>query len=136
MDLESTLIRAEVLFKKFRRLVEAIDKKENFPTPRKVDNSNVISAVPTAHTRQSSSSSLPATRPEASSPSSSGPQQRQQPPRSPRRDNGKGKSSVPSPSPSSTLGSAKKEEDEKKRVITPELRTLLSRKIELVNNKN
>lgn len=31
MDLESTLIRAESLFRKFQRYVEAIDKKQNFP---------------------------------------------------------------------------------------------------------
>lgn len=34
MDLESTLIRAESLFRKFQRVVEAIDKKENFPGPK------------------------------------------------------------------------------------------------------
>ncbi|PMB66280.1 GTPase-activating protein GYP7 [Beauveria bassiana] len=34
MDLESTLIRAEALFRKFQRAVEAIDKKANFPAPR------------------------------------------------------------------------------------------------------
>jgi hypothetical protein len=34
MDLESTLIRAEQLFRRFRRLVEAVDKKHNFPPPR------------------------------------------------------------------------------------------------------
>ena len=34
MDLESTLIRAEQLFRRFRRLVEAVDKKHNFPAPR------------------------------------------------------------------------------------------------------
>jgi TBC1 domain family member 15 len=34
MDLESTLIRAEALFRKYQRLVEAIDKKGNFPGPR------------------------------------------------------------------------------------------------------
>ncbi|ROV90236.1 hypothetical protein VMCG_10261 [Cytospora schulzeri] len=34
IDLESTLIRAEALFRKFQRLIEAIDKKPNFPPPR------------------------------------------------------------------------------------------------------
>ncbi|KAH9901981.1 GTPase-activating protein GYP7 [Xylariomycetidae sp. FL2044] len=34
MDLDSTLIRAEALFRRFQRLVEAIDKKHNFPAPR------------------------------------------------------------------------------------------------------
>lgn len=33
MDLDSTLIRAESLFRKFQRMVEAVDKKDNFPTP-------------------------------------------------------------------------------------------------------
>ncbi|RBR13172.1 uncharacterized protein FIESC28_08358 [Fusarium coffeatum] len=34
IDLEATLIRAESLFKRFQRLVEAVDKKQNFPAPR------------------------------------------------------------------------------------------------------
>ncbi|KAJ4423475.1 GTPase activating protein [Gnomoniopsis sp. IMI 355080] len=34
IDLESTMIRAEALFRKFQRLIEAIDKKSNFPAPR------------------------------------------------------------------------------------------------------
>ena len=34
IDLESTLIRAEALFKRYQRLVEAVDKKQNFPAPR------------------------------------------------------------------------------------------------------
>ncbi|KAH0562175.1 hypothetical protein GP486_003128 [Trichoglossum hirsutum] len=34
IDLQSTLIRAEALFRRFQRTVEAIDKKSNFPPPR------------------------------------------------------------------------------------------------------
>jgi hypothetical protein len=34
IDLESTLIRAEALFRRFQRMVEAIDKKSNFPAPQ------------------------------------------------------------------------------------------------------
>ncbi|KAI0869177.1 GTPase-activating protein GYP7 [Hypoxylon argillaceum] len=34
IDLESTLIRAEYLFRRFQRLIEAIDKKKKFPAPR------------------------------------------------------------------------------------------------------
>lgn len=34
IDLESTLIRAEYLFRRFQRLIEAIDKKKIFPAPR------------------------------------------------------------------------------------------------------
>lgn len=33
IDLQSTLVKAEQLFKRFRRSVEAIDKKGNFPVP-------------------------------------------------------------------------------------------------------
>ena len=33
IDLQSTLIRAEGLFRRFQRTVEAIDKKNNFPAP-------------------------------------------------------------------------------------------------------
>ena len=34
IDLESTLVRAEALYRRFQRTVEAIDKKANFPTPK------------------------------------------------------------------------------------------------------
>ena len=34
IDLESTLVRAEALFRRFQRTVEAIDKKSNFPAPK------------------------------------------------------------------------------------------------------
>ena len=33
MDLTSTLLRAEALFRRFQRTVDAIDKKRNFPAP-------------------------------------------------------------------------------------------------------
>ncbi|KAK3686364.1 GTPase activating protein [Vermiconidia calcicola] len=33
IDLPSTMVRAEALFRKFQRMVEAIDKKSNFPIP-------------------------------------------------------------------------------------------------------
>lgn len=33
IDLQSTLVRAEGLFRRFQRVVEAIDKKSNFPAP-------------------------------------------------------------------------------------------------------
>lgn len=37
IDLESTLIKAEGLFRKFERLVETVDKSKNFPGPRKLE---------------------------------------------------------------------------------------------------
>lgn len=55
MDLESILIRAEALFLRFARLVEAVDKQENFPGPRALDGSRpgpVQDKVVTAELRQ------------------------------------------------------------------------------------
>ncbi|KAK5993697.1 GTPase-activating protein GYP7 [Cladobotryum mycophilum] len=92
MDLESTLIRAEVLFRRFQRLVEAVDKKQNFPAPR-TEAIERPSASPAG-----SSTSIP--------------QQQQQ-------QKNKGK----------TVESASKQDT---RVITPELRRLLSRKVEIL----
>jgi hypothetical protein len=76
--LESTLIRAEALFRHFQRVVEAIDKKENFPGPRKEGQAAEVED----------------------------------------KDKGKGKASP-------------KQLPEK--VITPELRKLLSRKVEILS---
>ncbi|KOS21355.1 GTPase-activating protein GYP7 [Escovopsis weberi] len=86
MDLESTLIRAEVLFKRFQRLVEAIDKKDNFPAPR-----------------------LEAPQSPASGSGSSG-----------------------SPRSGRTQSKDKGKAAEEPRVMTPELRRLLSRKVEVL----
>ncbi|KAH8879616.1 GTPase-activating protein GYP7 [Thozetella sp. PMI_491] len=87
MDLDSTLVRAESLFKKFQRLVEAIDKKGNFPRPRSQLTSPESSSSPQDTTSQ--------------------------PPTS--RDTAAGKAP-----------------DSPKKVITPELRQLLSRKVEIL----
>jgi hypothetical protein len=91
MDLESTLVRAESLFKRFQRTVETIDKKGNFPS------------APQARQRKQaagtgSSSSGSGTQAEASS---SGTDQGQE------------------------VG-----EEGDAKVISPELRALLSKKIE------
>ncbi|KAF4984246.1 hypothetical protein FZEAL_534 [Fusarium zealandicum] len=92
IDLELTLIRAESLFKRFQRLVEAVDKKQNFPAPR-VDKND------------SSSSNAP----------SSGPSKDSKSP-------GKGKAVEPAPTP-------------QQKVITPELRKLLSKNVEVLPRK-
>ncbi|KAK8932314.1 GTPase-activating protein GYP7 [Metarhizium anisopliae] len=84
MDLESTLIRAEVLFRKFQRLVEAVDKKQNFPGPR---------------ASCSSEASLPQSQ-----------SQTQTPPKG-------------------------KETETQQKVISPELRNLLNRKVEVLSRK-
>lgn len=84
MDLESTLIRAEALFRKFQRLVEAVDKKQNFPGPR---------------ASCSSEASLPQSQ-----------SQTQTPPKG-------------------------KETETQQKVISPELRNLLNRKVEVLSRK-
>lgn len=86
MDLESTLVRAETLYRKFQRLVEAIDKKQNFPPPREGSSSGEQSSEE-AKTQNSQS-------------------------------NNKGK-----------------ETESRQKVISPELRRLLSRKVEVLPRK-
>ncbi|RYP12659.1 hypothetical protein DL767_011194 [Monosporascus sp. MG133] len=93
-DLDSTLIRAETLFRRFQRLVEAIDKKQNFPAPRARSDSTT-------------------TTPSNPSPSSPGPSQQQ------KKDTGK----------------AATAEEQPKKDISPELRKLLSRDVEVLPRK-
>lgn len=45
MDLESTLVRAESLFRRFQRTVETIDKKSNFPSAPQARQRKVAAAV-------------------------------------------------------------------------------------------
>ncbi len=98
IDLQSTLVRAEALFRRFQRVVEAIDKKNNFPAPsvrqrrpQSIDQTNGASAQAAA----SGSSASTATRPGSSGPEST----------------------------------------EKDKVISPELRKLLSRKVETLDSR-
>ncbi|KAL9107348.1 MAG: hypothetical protein Q9227_007713 [Pyrenula ochraceoflavens] len=91
MDLESTLVRAEGLFRRFERTVQAVDKKANFPAPK--------------------SQSQPAA---AGGGTTKG--------KSPIR-NGIGE------------GSRKEREKEKEKVISPELRQLLSKKIVVMSER-
>lgn len=44
MDLDSTMIRAEALFRRYQRAVEAIDKKDNFPGPKPASSDAATSA--------------------------------------------------------------------------------------------
>ncbi|KAK8110955.1 GTPase-activating protein GYP7 [Apiospora kogelbergensis] len=105
MDLDSTLIRAEALFKRFHRLVETIDKKQNFPKPRVQRKSSTSSS-----TAVTTPASVPPTSPPA--PASS--------------------SNTAQTSPSAT-GKAK--EDQQRKIISPELRKLLSRDVEVLPRK-
>ncbi|KAG5970747.1 hypothetical protein E4U55_001477 [Claviceps digitariae] len=90
MDLESTLIRAEALYRKFQRLVEAIDKKQNFPAPRQGSSS---SGEQSSEVAQVQTQTMPV-------------------------HNNKGK-----------------ETESQQKVISPELRKLLSRKVDVLSRK-
>ena len=107
IDLESTLIRAEALFRKFQRLIEAIDKKPNFPAPRFNFNTAAPSLLSAAKDNSNN-------RPSTPSGSSDSTQQQAA---------NKGKQ----PEPKSPGG--------RQKVITPELRKLLSREVMVLPRK-
>lgn len=98
MDLESTLVRAESLFRRFQRTVETIDKKGNFPSAPQLRQRQIKAAIVNPPGGNPSRPKAPA-EPEASSSGT---------------DNSKPLS----------------EEEEPARVISPELRALLSKKVE------
>lgn len=113
IDLESTLIRAEALFRRFTRLVEAIDKKTNFPAPRFTLNTAAPSLInAAANAAASAAQPKPKTSPTNNTNQTSQPkkgkQTEQKPPKSP---------------------------GDQKKVITPELRRLLSRDVEVLPRK-
>jgi hypothetical protein len=101
MDLESTLVRAESLFKRFQRTVETIDKKGNFPSAPQARQRKLKAALVAGPGPSLPNSNA---QPEASS---SGTDQGQQ---------------------VSEEGDAK--------VISSELRALLSRKVETLEKKD
>jgi len=101
MDLESTIVRAESLFKRFQRTVETIDKKGNFPSAPQARQRKSQAAVEAGPEPSSSSSNVQLKA------SSTG------------TDQGK---------PTGGEGDAK--------VISPELRALLSRKVEKLDKQD
>ncbi|WKT40887.1 Rab-GTPase-TBC domain [Fusarium oxysporum f. sp. vasinfectum] len=94
IDLEATLIRAETLFKRFQRLVDAVDKKQNFPAPR------FNQKEPSKSSEQTEAG-----------PSKGG------------KASGKGKAAEPAAPPPQP------------KTITPELRKLLSKEVEVLPRK-
>lgn len=136
IELQEILFRAEGLFKRFERTVEAIDRKNTFPAPsteedglrhRKpggaADDTESRDKTPAQKKVNSNANNRQAIM---SGPglSPSRPQQRQQPSTT---------AGASSPSSSSSKGkqpqSAPEEQENKEKVITPQLRLLLSRKI-------
>jgi hypothetical protein len=101
MDLESTIVRAESLFKRFQRTVETIDKKGNFPSAPQARQRKPQAAIEAGAGSSSSSSDAPAQA------SSTGTDQSK---------------------PAGEEGDAK--------VISPELRALLSRKVEKLDKQD
>lgn len=106
MDLESTLVRAESLFKRFQRTVETIDKKGNFPSAPQARQRKLAAAV------VSGPGSGPATSPKPSS------------------------STEQAVTSGTDRGKQVNEEDQGEvKVISSELRALLSRKVEKLDKE-
>jgi len=118
IDLESTLVRAEALFRRFQRTVEAIDKKSNFPAPklRQRTSTTPAPASPSPATANTSSvDTVSAGGTNSGSPAQSS-TQAQGPDKGKERQSGE-------------------LEDQRPKVISPELRELLSRKVEVLPRK-
>jgi hypothetical protein len=121
IDLESTLIRAEALFRRFQRTVEAIDKKSNFPAPklrqRPVRNSSSASAASSEPASANTSGVDAVTAGSTNS--------------------GAANSGGARPGSAGDKGKrvSGELEDVRPKVISPELRALLSRKVEVLPRK-
>lgn len=105
IDLNSTLLRAQTLFRRFQRTVEAVDKRSNFPAP------------PVRQRKKPS---------EGPSSASSGP-------------GGSAGAATTGADGRGRPGSASGEAEvgkAKEKVISPELRQLLSRKVEVLEKKD
>lgn len=116
IDLESTLVRAEALFCRFQRTVEAIDKKHNFPAPK-------LRQRPIQNT-SSGATELPSSISTGESASAT--------------TTGANVTSGKTNSPDTTKGKARVSQEETqplRKVISPELRKLLSRKVEVLPRK-
>lgn len=103
MDLESTLVRAESLFRRFQRTVETVDKKGNFPSAPQARHRNHAAVI------ASGPGPMPQPQNDNAQASSSG------------TDKGK---------------QASTDDREETRVISPELRGLLSRKVEVLTKED
>ncbi|KFZ23787.1 hypothetical protein V502_01744 [Pseudogymnoascus sp. VKM F-4520 (FW-2644)] len=112
LDLEAILIRAEALFRRFERTLESIDKKSNFPTPR-------LRQRPTLFPRSSTSpSSPPAGRTSGTDTTTAAVEAD--------ASGSKGKDKTTGPESSAI---------QQRKIVSPELRFLLSRKVEVLPRK-
>ncbi len=106
IDLQSTLVRAEALFRRFQRTVEAVDRKHSFPAPA------VRQRKPVSDASRPDEGEAGATAGTGTG-----------------VDNGK------QPGQSSAPGSPR-QPAQQDRVISPELRKLLSREVEKMDGKD
>lgn len=122
IDLPSTLLRAQALFRRFQRTVEAIDKKDNFPAPvvrqRTISTDNT-KLLPGSNSSSSAARPSPVSRRETTSVAASS-----------------SSASALNNNNNNAAGKAKATESEARenterpvKVISPELRGLLSRKV-------
>ena len=107
IDLPSTLLRAQALFRRFQRTVDAVDKQRNFPTPSVRQRKPIKTAPSNADAKQKPSA--PARKPAAAGTGSDATGARQ--------------------------NSAADNEVMKDKVISDELRGLLSRKVTIMDKK-
>ncbi|KAI4223265.1 MAG: hypothetical protein L6R36_005556 [Xanthoria steineri] len=103
IDLPSTLLRAQYLFRRFQRTVEAIDRKQSFPAPSSVRQRKPPAASDNTAAAASKGKAAPAN---------------------------KGKAIA-----ATTANDVPDELEVETKVISPELRSLLSRKVEKLDHK-
>lgn len=128
IDLSSTLLLAQALFRRFQRTVEAIDKKKNFPAPGLRQRRPSNAAIERRRTGSNASASATASSKVATPALTQGQ----------RRPDPKGKGSV-SP-PRETMGdpvvtNEREVQKTKEKIITPLLRALLSKEVKKLDTK-
>lgn len=122
MELEPLLIRAEALFRRFQRTVETMDKKGNFPAPKVIQRPN---ATHKSHSNPNSEPGAIASGTDAGA--STSPYKAMTLDRSDARDG-----------PGSRKGKRKEEEEPttpQGKIVSPELRELMSRKVSVLPRK-
>lgn len=117
--MDETLIRAEALFRRFQRLVEAIDRRNNFPAPSIRQRKAVADKDLPSH--ESSSTSTACTAAASSSIDTGKPVTKNE------------QTSVRTNKSDRSSDSMSQKQPQK--VISPELRKLLSRSVEQIDEK-
>ncbi|KAF4624201.1 hypothetical protein G7Y89_g13972 [Cudoniella acicularis] len=138
IDLESTLVRAESLFRRFQRTVEAIDKKSNFPAPKlrqRTIGQKPSDASPKSPTASGTGVATAGTS--GTDTVTAGSTNSSTPPRAlaQGKDKGKSPATVENSRRSDDARRSTELEEQRPKIISPELRELLSRKVEVLSRK-